>query len=126
MSQMIKKVKEYYKQVLQDRQVIARWKSLGLWDEMPDELALKLEWLATYLLSRVFVIGSRIDTLMFPIVIRTFRTYGHLINNIPEAVRYVENNLHLLAELEAKAYMHIDAEAEFCDVMSSQIATLKL
>jgi hypothetical protein len=63
---------------------------------------------------------------MFPIVIRTFKTYGHLINNIPAAVRHVETNLHLLAELEAVAYMNIDAEAEFCDVMSSQIATLKL
>lgn len=119
MESKVKTVKEFY----MAKKAIERWKSLGLWDEMPDELALKLEQLATYLLSVPFNSNSNIDVLMFPIVIRTFKTYSHLIENIPYAVFYVEVRLEMIKEFEAPG---VDAEAVFVDEMSKQLAHLKI
>ena len=130
MRERIKTIKEY---VASKDELYKIFEEMGVFEGVSFEdsqaLYLKLEEMRELLLSNVTIdniFGSQLDILMFPIVCRTYRTYKHLINSCIAVIRYVNENLNRLKELESKAYMNIGAEAEFCDIMAKEISDLKL
>lgn len=107
--------------------VYQNWKETGLLEDLSFEesyaLSMKLEEMASLILNVVTINDeTRIGTLMFPIIIRTYRRHHYLIKSCSAVYSYVSAHLYIIGDLSGAG----DPEAEFVSVMCKEIAALKL
>lgn len=124
MTEKIKKIKKYFNDV----KSYEEWKKTGILDGLSSEestaLIIKIEEMSKLLFNSL--LNSNIDTWMIPIIVRAYKGYNYLVNNCAAAYQYVSQKRDVLQDLTATSYNAIDGEAEFCDLMASDIANLKL
>lgn len=120
---MIKKVKEYIK----NKRNYKNWLNTGLLSGLSEEesvaLAEKLDEAVDLMLKGQ---ASVLDTLIIPIIARCYHKHKYLVKDVKAVKAHLEKRLFLLHELISTRFSGMDAEAEFCDVMASEIYALKL
>jgi len=108
--------------------VYKNWKDSGLLEDLSFEesyaLSMKLEEMASLILNVVTINDeTRIGTLMFPIIIRTYRRHQYLIKSCSAVYSFVNSHLFMIGEFSLS---FTDPEAEFVSRMCVQISALKL
>ena len=123
----IKKVKEYlFEQDEANAEVYNNWHKSGLLDKLSVLngylLAKKLEEMAQLMLGCAGEV--EVDTLIFPIVARSYHKHNYLIDRCRLTLNHVISKKSLIGELNMG--FGVDGEAEFCALMAAEISMLKL